>query len=262
MKARLPFILFLVVFFAVSIFLLVSYKSFGITWDEGDVYHRAQAYIGCMRHGSGCDYFTSHDMSKGAFYGHLYPSILYLLNKNMNFDVFHLYSGGVFLLFLVLMYCACAKILKDPWLGLIYVVCLIFCFPFSGHALTNPKDMPFAYVYMFFIFLLFVYYKSTKTSWMYSLILGIFWSLLINLRVAGVTVAPLWLLVLVLKKHQHDSKYSTLFFEGITTVIIMFSGLILAFPLLHQNIVGNFVALLNSSKNFNWDPWKRKDNLV
>ncbi len=149
---RAPFLVFVLLYLAFS---LLTYGQWGLTTDEPDVYLRGSA-LG--------DYFAGRSdlvATRGPFladgnvsYCHLYSWILSLLNPSLSAA----HAQWLNLLFAIPLFLAAYEILLSlgaaPLLSLSGPLFLFLTPRLLGNLPINPKDAPFAVVYLVALFLL------------------------------------------------------------------------------------------------------------
>jgi hypothetical protein len=134
---RLPLLLFLSFYL---IFSLVTFRDYGCTWDEEDVYRGGAATFGYLVKGVQPSYLEPD---------HAYPYafLLAFLDLGEDYDLLHLSN----LLFTGLLFVGLYEVLYRysgrSWLSLLGPLFLFLTPQFLGSVPANPKDVPFALFY-------------------------------------------------------------------------------------------------------------------
>lgn len=139
---RAPLLLFLA-FYALTASL--TFRQFGTTWDEGDVYARGWRLEQSFLTGKPGRLVEKHEDPDGnEIYNHTYGMVLSLLNPTTDLDAFHGWNLATASLGYMASYeCVLAATL-NPWAALLGPAALFLNPRFSGDAPANPKDMPYA----------------------------------------------------------------------------------------------------------------------
>lgn len=196
LRPRLPFLLFAALYLA---FTALTYRDYGITWDEPDCYLWGDAYVKMLK-GDPAPYRA--ELAKAPIlriYSHLYGGAMAIANPSLNAEAAH----GFNLLFALLAYAALFEMLlhalRRPWLAGLGPP-LLFLFPrFLGDSANNPHDMPFAV--MFSVSLAALYFSSRRREGIpaeprWILGLGLLLGVTHSLRTAGYSLYAIWVLFL------------------------------------------------------------------
>lgn len=262
---RLPIILF--VFFYV-LFCLATFKDYGATWDEADVYFRGESlylYFQDNLDTSRIDLVNKVSDEGGqlgnVIYNHIYGAVVHGVAKNIfgstSIQIYHLIN----LLFAIIIYVAAYEVLlkfyKSKYLALLGPS-LIFLTPrFLGDTPANPKDMPFAVI--FFLGLALIYLISNiKDVFTRAIILGIIFGFAFNLRVLGITLLIVYGLFVLYKYIDARNKLNAKKYFIKESKIIILAAIIaymvisLTWPYIAVSPFFHLVEIFQSSKDFAW----------
>ena len=185
--------------------------SFGITGDEVDMNNYGKAILRYFASFGNDEFIFSGDRSFDRdgvikYYGGLFDFVAALVNKISPFEEYttrHILSAWMG--FVAIFFSAkIAKRLSNTT-GATLVVWLIFLSPFFlGHAMNNPKDIPFAATYIMSIYLIIRFFdKFPKVSWKDYLYVILAIGATINIRVGGILLIPyLFVFVGILFLHK------------------------------------------------------------
>jgi hypothetical protein len=186
LQNRLLLIVFLIGYFTFS---FLTFRHYGNTWDEHDVYSRGQLLY---EHYQGKDNGNILlERQKGidpgnVIYNHSYGALAYSVNKGFSFENFHLFN----LLFGSLIFIAIYELLlyfyKDQRYAVIGPVFLALTPRFFGDIPTNPKDMPFAVMFMLSLAGIFFLSKSQR-FWFKTIVLGLLIGITQSFRILGIS---------------------------------------------------------------------------
>ncbi len=254
-KKHWPFFVFLALYF---LFAFITYKNYGISYDERNVYLRGKLfYIKTI----GNDKILQKDFvikngennANLISYNNLYPLFLYLINGTENFKEYHLlnllFSSSIF----IFIYIICFKCFKKSSLAIFGPIFLILAPRFLGHIPSNPKDVPFADY--FFISLSLIYLSRGWEEKVRILTLGLSFGLTQGMRTIGYSIYPVYLvfsIYMYIKEKKRIKDYLHLFLEVILIFFIGFLVHVISQPFLGADPFNNFVYLLRHSKDFPW----------
>jgi hypothetical protein len=284
---HLTLIIFIIIYVALA---LLTYKDFGITWDEFVVYNRGVVSYELMfkkavsnplklnkqkghldikevpdSYSSFQRYLntTSARFMNYHYYSGFYPMIQFILNKDKSIETYHLlnilFSLGVFIAFYALLY----HHYRDQKIAVLGPIFLFLTPRFLGHIPANPKDIPFAVMYFICCTALY-FFASSKKVLTKVLVIGILFGLAQDLRVAAITLYGIVLLfdtyTYYFEKRTSPVESETwgqFFIKEIQTLILI--GVVallvsvLTWPYLGINVIPNLQALLKIRTNFPWE---------
>ena len=130
----------------------LTFRQFGTTWDEGDVYVRGWRLEQSFLTGNPGLLVEKHEDPDGnEVYNHTYGMLLSFLNPSTDLDAFHGWNLATASLGYIASYeCVLAATL-NPWAALLGPAALFLNPRFSGDTPANPKDMPYAVFYLCFL---------------------------------------------------------------------------------------------------------------
>ena len=246
---RMVLLIFLAAYF---LFSFLTYKDYGISFDERDVYLRGKLLYIKIK-GNDPVLYKDFIINKGGdgglrLYNHIYPAFLYIFNSKENYEIYHLLN----LLFASLVFIAIYEILlykyKNQFKALLGPIFLFFTPYFLGNIPINPKDMPFA-VFYFLGLTSIILTQKWKTEFQ-SLALGLTFGLAASTRTIGYSIFIVWLIYrsLFLRKNLIDTLAKTA-----VIFIIAFFIQMLTMPYIAADPYNHFRDLLYISRFF---PWK------
>jgi len=259
MKKHLPIFVLLIIYFIYS---FLSYKNFGITWDEQAVYERGKMLY---QHLIDPDYKTNVKLLKRESetdvwptYNNAYATVLYAFNKEQSYDRYHLLNMIFTSVIFVFSYFFIYKKYKNVWEALLAPLFIILNPRFFGAIPANPKDIPFAIFY--FVSIASVYLtSSTKNVFLRVLILGILFGFSQSTRTIGLTLYPiLFLYDLCFNKNSPAGKgnlFQKIVNEFIYVFLIFITSnwvLITTWPYIGSNYFKNLFDIISTSKQFPW----------
>jgi len=286
-KKHIALVLFIIVYVAIA---LVTYKDFGMTWDETVNYNRGvltytyifkkivsdpfkfnkenghldikempQTYTLLKRYLN----LKRKHFRDYYYYSGFYPMVLFLLNKNKSIEQYHLlnmlFALGIFISLYSLLY----HHYKDQRIAILGPLFLFLTPRFIGHIPGNPKDMPFAVMYFISCTALYFFAPSKKILTK-ILVLGVLFGLTQNIRVAGITLYGILVLFetytyYLEKRNNHDVSETGGQFISREIQTVMLVGAVallvsvLTWPYLGINVISNAQEVLAARMNF---PWK------
>jgi len=253
MKKHLPLIIFLLCYFC---YILLTYKTFGITWDEQAVYERGKMLY---EHLIDPDKkFDSNLVIKKSekdvwpSYNNSYAAVLFAFNKDQSYERYHLLNLLFGTLIFISNYFFLYKKYKKPWLAILGPLFLVLNPRFFGHLAANPKDMPFAILYFVCVASIY-FFSSLKNVLLKVLIFGFLFSFTQSIRTIGFSLYFILFIYDFLKQ-----KKSVNFFlqEFLYISIIFFISnffMIISWPYIGSNYFKNFADVLQISKSFPWE---------
>jgi hypothetical protein len=182
---RSPFLIFLFLYLA---FCLFTFRDYGITWDERDIYKEACDLADYFAHGP---FDPPPALVSDPEHNYPYAALASVLNPGRAPSLFHLLN----LLFVLPLYAVSYELLyrryKRPWASLAGPLFLFLVLPFSGSAAGNPKDIPFAVLYFLALAAMGLLEEArTATRWR-GIIIGALAGSAMASRVVGATLLPI-----------------------------------------------------------------------
>ncbi len=255
MKKHLGLIIFLLAYFA---YVLFSYRSFGITWDEQAVYERGkmlyQHLVDPNRPTDPNLLIRKSDNDVWPTYNNTYAMTLYAFNKDKSYDIYHLenliFASSIFVFAYVFLY----KKYRSTWAAVLGPLFIVMSPRFFGDLPANPKDMPFAVFYFISTVLIYLTHSFKNVLWR-VLTLGILFGLAQTTRSLGFS---LYILLFVYDFLKRDKKTGLLKFitsEALLVFMVFVTSnmvVLLTWPYIASNYFKNFIDVLNVSKQFPW----------
>ena len=192
LRARYPLVFFLLLYL---LFVLFTYRDYGVAWDEYDVYSRGEALFRYF-FGKGLDpsYFLTNDGKADGWvlYDYWYPLALSLLNPGFSMEYFHWLN----LFFAAVVFIAAYELLyfqyRKPSAALLGPVFLFLMPRFLGHAPFTPRDLGFAVTY--FAALAGLFLLRAKPGYWKVPVLGLLFGMAQASRVVGLSLYVIWVL--------------------------------------------------------------------
>ena len=284
---HLALIIFAIIYVALA---LLTYKDFGITWDEFWTYNRGVASYELMfkkivssplkfnKQNGHLDIkevpvfyssFQRYIKTKYKkfinyfYYSGFYPMLLFILNKDKSIEDYHLLNILFSLAIFIALYALLYHYYRDQRAAILGPIFLFLTPRFLGHIPGNPKDIPFAVMYFISCSAIF-FLASSKNQLTKILILGLIIGLTQNFRIAAITLYGILILfdtyVYLLEKQNNPNVYDTwgqfLIKETQSVILIGITALlvsVLTWPYLGINVIPNLQALLKIRANFPWE---------
>lgn len=255
MKKHIGLIIFLLTYF---VYVLFSYRSFGITWDEQAVYERGKMlYQHLIDPNRSSDPNLIIRKSKDDVwptYNNTYAMTLYAFNKDKSYDIYHLenliFASSIFIFAYIFLY----KKYKNTWAAILGPLFIALSPRFFGDLPANPKDMPFAVFYFISTSLIFLTH-SFKSSLLRVLLLGILFGLAQTTRSLGFSLYILLFVYDFLKRDKNSGFMKFFINESLFIFMVFMTSnmvVLLTWPYIASNYFKNFFDVLNVSKQFPW----------
>lgn len=250
---RLPLAFFLLFYLLFSLF---TYKDYGVSFDEKDVYYRGKWLYMKVRGNDKVlqkDFVVPQPGTNLALYSSAYPAFLYAINGKEDFSIYHLlnlFFGGLLFIFIYEMLIKYYKKIRIALLGPIF---LFFTPRIIGDIPSNPKDIPFATAY--FISMALIFLTSDWDRVLRIILLGLSFGAAQSLRLVGYTIYPVYITYRILLNWQEKRKwraYFDLFTETAAIFLIGYLVHMATLPYLGADPFNHFVDLMNVTKNFPW----------
>jgi hypothetical protein len=258
MEKRVPLLFFSLFYF---VWAAATYKNFGFTWNEVDVYPRGMALFQYLFGRSTSDLTLQTSPTDQTVYDHIYPLVLYLLNRGMSVDYYHWLN----LFFAFPVFWAVYEVLLD-WCGKPFWAFMgplfLFLMPrFSGDIPGNPKDVTFAVSY--FLSLTALYFLTGRQdhhSGVKVLILGILFGLTQSLRIIGFSIYIVFILFEIYcfllaekSKEKNGWKWLSRFTVEFISIFLI-AGFLMAvtWPFIGANFFKRLMAIMLIAKKYAW----------
>lgn len=246
----------LILFFISFLIALMTYSSYGLSWDESVQRHSGYVSFNYVFHN---EFYGDHELDnwEDKDYGVAFELPLFIIEKIFSLsdsrDIYlmrHLVTHLFFLISCYYLYLIIDTLYKSKILALLGFLILITSPSIYSHSFFNSKDIPFL---SFFIISLYYYLKAFRFKSIKAFVkLGICVGILINLRLMGILLffGTFCLLLLDLALESNKKKHLYYIF-----VFIFFSliSLYLTWPFLWKSPIENFIFAFNSMSKFRWD---------
>lgn len=237
--------LFFIFLFLVVVLIFLTYKNYGITWDE--IYyvqvgrHYAIQILDSLRipHNLVNNNFAPTELHLKT-HGVIFDIVVILLTplfRSFNIETYHLIKALLSLFSFIFFYIILLKLFSRKWA--LFGLVLLLLFPrFYGDIFNNSIDIPTLTIFTSYIcfFLLFI---NKRDSLIRLLLLSLSLSILINQRIVFLYAFVITCLFLIKKPKL------ILFLSGLTFVFLH-----LTHPYLWQNPVLGFIDVLTTSNSF------------
>lgn len=234
---------------------------YGISGDEVDMQRYGDAIL---------NYFKTFGADKTAlappkeidrdgvlqYYGGFFDLIASLINKISPLDVFttrHILNAWAG--FLAIFFAAKISVRINGYRMAIITIWLMFFAPFFlGHAMNNPKDIPFATAYIAAIYCFLNFYdKLPNVTWKNYIWPIVAIAITIDIRVAGLLIIPymfVWLAADYLLNKENRPQLKKKGFSLIIIAVIGYLGASLFWPYALQNPISNPLTALSELSHF------------
>jgi hypothetical protein len=266
---------------------LGTYKDYGLTWDEPvnynrgviaysqifnkivirpfvfnktngseDIYNRKQSFHSDLK----VPYDMLYDF---CCYSGFYPMILFMLNKDKIIDRYHLLNSLFALPVFIAIYFIFLKEYRNQFIAFLGPVLLFLTPRFIGNIPANPKDVPFAVIYLISCTAIYCM-ASRKKSLTKILLLGLLFGIAQNLRTAAVTLYALLFIFDMYNHHLEKPEdtggwkhWARFFPEELQSIVLtgmvalLFS--LLTWPFLGINITARLNEILAIDRSVKWN---------
>lgn len=254
---RLPLLVFLV---AYVIFSVVTFKSYGITWDEPRDYGRGDDFIEYSLGRSDIDISSQNRYQGYLLYNSSYMAFNSFVTKYLFQAEDFAYRHLINLLFASLLFIVLYEILLlasgSAMLSILGPLFLFVTPSFTGHIPGNPKDIPFAILFLCALYLI-VVGSRIKNSSFRILLIGLVFGLAIAQRLLGVQLLVIYLLYSIYKTAVLHKKISVhdifraISDTSLVTVVALFL-LLVTWPFLAANPLQHGKDILLASSHYPW----------
>jgi tetratricopeptide (TPR) repeat protein len=257
-------------FFVISLISLIGMlamsQSAGISGDEHVNYEHSEFVYNYYQTLGQDTTALNTPKTKLKHYGQSFDNITYVVNRW--FDIENYYESRHLLNalsgWLLILFSGLTAILLFGWRAGIITSFLMFFFPIIlGHSWSNPKDIPFAFTYTFFLFFLIKLLKGLpriKVSTIIFLTVGI--AATISIRIGGLIAVPYLFLFfgfyyIVKKDFYTKAGFVTALKQSLLMVVICIAGYLLGlifWPYALEAPLKNPFEALKEMTNFNAGP--------
>jgi len=265
-KKNLIPIITVFLFFSVFIILGYSiYKDYGVTPDEPIDFIRGQVNYTRMMGGSLAAFQKiCPKLENTCYYPPFFSMVLYASAPTGDTQSIYLHRHQVTFAFFVfsafIFFLLGKKIFKDWKIGLLGSLFLILSPRIFSNSFYNPKDIPFlgAYIIAVYTMLLFLEKKNLFTAILH----GVITAIACSIRTPGLIIIPVtflfYLTDLILAKEPlnlknlRQSKYFKAVLLGGAFLVVTAGLMVLFFPLLYTDPIGNLIKSFNLMKKYPW----------
>ena len=234
-----------IVFFLILFLIgMVSYKDYGVSWDEPIQRKFGLAVYNYIFNGSDQMFKSSEK-----YYGPVFEFILVVIEKVLNltsekeiYQIRHLFTFIFNFIGYLFFYKLTRTIFKNRFISMTAVSFLAFSPLIFAHSFYNSKDAVLMSGVIIASYFSLKFLKDPRSK--KALIAGIFCALAITIRIAGVFVPVITFLVLI--PNLKADKAKPLLFYIFSIVVFTF----VLWPLLWKNPVKEFTNAFNEMKNF------------
>jgi hypothetical protein len=231
---------------------LSVYQQYGLAWDEPLQTNIGQMNWNYIKHRDP-KFLTFNDR----YYGPAYELILLRLTYNadtrqMYLDR-HLYNFLFFFSGVVAFYWLAHRLFNSLWLALLASVCLMLSPRIFADSFYNSKDIPFMVVFIFAIITLILFLD--KPTWTTAVLHGGVSAFLIAIRVPGIFIPVITIMFLIGKWIFRPRSRKNVGKELLSIsiyLILTISLLILFWPILWHDPLGELVNALNRMSQYPW----------
>lgn len=253
---RIPLLIFLTFYLLFTIF---TYRDYGLTMDEFFVYTRGEYFYTkvkgndpLLQKGFAIKERANHNL---LYYNSTYPAVLYAINDSHSYESYHLLN----MLFASLSFCFLYEILllgfKNSKYAILGPIFLFLTPRFLGHIPANPKDIPFAVLYVTSLF--FIYIQHILNPRIRTLLIGLNIGLTASLRMVGFSLLPVYFVYVLLVNWKSINKHwfkevTNLVLESVQIFIISFFMFMLSMPYVAADPFNHTIELLKVNKIYPW----------
>lgn len=262
-KKHALFILFTIAYFLLG---FVTYKDFGVTYDERVEYDAGKFLLSYIREPTIYDYVKELVLSRPtniedrqlplySIYSRVYPALLNLFNPHYYFEWFHLlniiFGYSIFFFSYLLFY----LYFKNGVKAMAAPALLAITPEILGHIPANSKDIPFASLYLLGILAIYYFQSSKANKYVEILLLGIIFGVVQSQRTVGLTLFFTYAVFdfIRLKPRKLSDAVEPIFKYIIVFIVSLFTW-ILCLPFLGANFYANFKEILVNAAGYQeWD---------
>ncbi|MDP4011903.1 MAG: hypothetical protein Q8P72_06820 [Candidatus Roizmanbacteria bacterium] len=253
-QKRLALFIFLFVYFLLTFY---TYKDYGSSFDEfmvytrGDYfYHKVVGNDPYLQKGfvvRDSDNYVLH------YYNSTYPALLYALNDSNSYDNYHLLNM-IFSSFIFVGMYEILLITYNKWQYAILGPVFLFFMPrFLGHIPTNPKDIPFATVYI--LSLLAILLRRSFSPFLRVLVLGLLIGLTASLRFVGFSLVIVYFLYMFIESFHEKHIFRRQWENALETCVVgilTFTVFMASLPYIGADPFNHTIELMKVNTSYPW----------
>lgn len=251
-------IIFLLAYLLLS---LLTYKDYGITWDERDVYTYGEQYylhtIGKPSSFFDRDLGSAQNENLLVLYNHFYPGVIFAINyfisgsREINYTNMHLINLCMASFIFIAAYVVLLKKYKKSTTAILGPLFLLLLPRFIGDIPTNVRDVSFAI--FFFIAISLIYKLYPNINRFKLIILGLIFGLTQSSRVVGFTLYFIYLTYALLIFYRDNKKITFKIVRKLVIDLIIIGMIallvnVITSPYLGSNFLVNFINSIKYSR--------------
>lgn len=253
------FLFFSVLYLA---FCFLTYKDYGVTYDEKVEYDAGrflnsyilnptkETYVASLVNNKP-NYIEARHLPLFSVYSRVYPAFLNIINPNGYFEHFHL-GNLIFGYFMFLFaYILFFLFYKNPKKAMVAPLFLVLTPMLLGHIPANPKDIPFATFYLLGILATY-YFQTHKINKNAEIILlGVIFGLVLSQRTVGLTLFIAYIFSkLIMEREFNLGLVMNIFLQTALVFCVSLLIWIICLPFLGANLPANFIELLRNAAGY------------
>lgn len=255
---------------AYVLFSLLTFRDYGITWDETDSYKDGEVYFNHYFLPSHKDNLTDlsnvneaacHNYIYTAFLRAIYHPIIYKRHL-FNYEELHLLNMLFGIFVFIAIYEVLFSIYKKTLYGLLGCFFLLLTPRFLGDLPANPSDMPFAVLYFLSLTAIYLIPEKIKNVSIQIFIIGSLIGFTSCTRILGLTLIPILVMFRFFEYFRKRNK-EIKFFSWILNSIIQLGSvfiisqlwMMLLWPYLGRYYFSGYQTIFEATSKFSWDGW-------
>ena len=247
---------------------LLLYKDFGVTYDEKVEYDAGKYLSAYLVTPTTLEYTTklvndksdnikySHQLPLFSTYSRVYPALLNILNPSYYFEWFHLQNLVLGLFLFLFSYAILYLVYEDGRRAIVGPVLLFLTPAISGHIPANPKDIPFATIFLLGILLIAYFMKYPKNKSVEILALGVVFGIAQSMRIVGATLFVVHALFSIFQVVTGKESWAKTLLHSTLILMISLFIWVLSVPFLGTNFFANLIYIVTESTEF--QTWNHK----
>ena len=235
---------------------LLTYRDYGITWDEGVQAHYGELVVDYFR--SGLSDLRCNEYLDLRYYGPLFEATaaaVYRLAGTHPYETRH-FLIGLTTVSVLIGVLRLGRLWRDPWVTTFAGPILLMLPVFYGHAFNNSKDIPFAcgFTWSMERIARLALAPGPAPRWREVLSTGLVVGLTLALRVGGVLLFPFAGLALCAGWLRHRQAGAAVAFaiagRLLAIVAVAWAVMVAAWPWAHQGVFSHPLEALRVSADF------------
>ncbi|MBI2414774.1 hypothetical protein HYV31_02980 [candidate division WWE3 bacterium] len=247
--------------FGITIFLIfyvsfsfATYKDYGITADEELEYKGGSALVEYYKTGQNPTNLglPERHLPTNTTYLRTYTAMLSVINYMNYFEWYHLlnllFASVLFIVFYSIVFFES----KNSYLALLGTVTLFLTPRIMGDIAANPKDIPFATMYLI-SFALIYFFSAKKFTRLNFLTLGVVLGITWGLRVVGLSLFIIYFVVNLVQMEKRD--FTNVIVLLRKTLVLFMTSMVLLFmiwPYFRINFPQSLIYLIVNARSFEY----------